>query len=455
MIHNIKEIQTPKSQNSMQIIKIGGSKILNQNTLQSSIQIIKDIQDKQLKSIIVISAFGKTSKNLKKTLNLAINSSSSGNNIETLSQENQKFCQQKLNQIFDFHLKLINYKSSEKLSKLFEELNEIINAVYNLNNYSKKTLDLVLSYGELIALEVLKIEIENYYSTQEKINSENITFIDATDFIVTDYNYNNADIDIEATKSKLNNLNLNNKVIITQGFIGRDLLGNPTTLGFESSNYTAIVLAELLNIKKLVIYSDTNGVLDSDPRIFTNNSTLTEINYEDAHNLSNLGLKIISEKMILSAEQNNIEIEYKSLFQNESNVRYNTPTNYTKISQNLNRINCPVFIVDFNYQSTKPSTNQSSQNIIKLTIYNLTNFDYKSFRNILSNIKHSIISDFSININTAHNQNSRTQTAVILINKDELKNEYDFTISQAKTQVNITYKEFETNFCDKLKQVFI
>lgn len=454
----------------MQIIKIGGSKIVNQKNLQILLQIINELHKSKIKSIVVISAFGKTSKNLKKILDLAININYLSNNANINSQNitinnfnnkfyHQKIVQQKLNHIFEFHHNLINNKTSVKLNTLFEQLSEIVNAVFNLNNYSKKTLDLVLSFGELISLEVLKIAFENFNLENKNFNItifNNIKFIDATDFIVTDSNYNNANINIEATKDKLNIIQqLESQILITQGFIGQDLNGIPTTLGFESSNYTAIILAELLNIKKLVIYSDTFGILDSDPRVFSQTANLSEINYEEAETLAKLGLKIISEKMITSAKLNNIKIEYKSLFCDDIKEKNNNHHNHiTYISENAKNLNCPVFIVNFKYLSTSINNN----NAIGLIIYNLTKFDFEKFQQYLLKFNNNVITNITINIEPTKIDNTSIQTAFISINKDELKNQYEL-LSRQNNKINdsieqITYKDFEINFFDNLKLIF-
>ena len=57
------------------------------------------------------------------------------------------------------------------------------------------------------------------------------------------------------------------KFYVTQGFIGKTLDGETTTLGRGGSDYTASILGEALNAKEVQIWTDVAGIATADPKI--------------------------------------------------------------------------------------------------------------------------------------------------------------------------------------------
>lgn len=383
----------------MDIIKIGGSKINSPELFFRLINYIIDYSTTNNKSaFFIISAFNKNTKDLKKCLELSIDKSINNYfSLEKKETKQKKKVQQILNQIFEFHFNLFNHivllneqlllesykdKNLEKkikshirnfelsLEVFLNEINEILQNVSYLNYYSAKTLDKVISYGEICALNTINYSIELYNilttnnllkSNHNKLN-ENIKFINALDFVTTDDNYSNAKINEKATNKKLNKILtklgynhlksknlLNNQqfTFITQGFIAKSENGEITTMGMESSNFTAAIICKFFNSKKLNIITDTNGIYDSDPRVFTKYNTINNLDYKTAYNLSTLGLKLLHKQMLLVCSENDIEITYSSIFDLN---KTNQITTIIHKQNNNNSINIePIFIVNFNF----------------------------------------------------------------------------------------------------------
>src|SRR5690606_13290665 len=94
------------------------------------------------------------------------------------------------------------------------------------------------------------------------------TWLDIRNFIKTNDNYRDAQVNWEKTQEHVSQGIDGSKLNITQGFLGSDDNNFTTTLGREGSDYTAAILAYCLNAHEVTIWKDVPGVLNADPRYF-------------------------------------------------------------------------------------------------------------------------------------------------------------------------------------------
>ncbi len=99
---------------------------------------------------------------------------------------------------------------------------------------------------------------------------------------------------------------------LAQGFIGSTQNGKPTNLGREGSDYTAAVLANILAADEVTIWKDVPGVLNGDPKVFTNSILLEEISYREAIELAYYGASVIHPKTIQPLQQKEIPLYVRS-----------------------------------------------------------------------------------------------------------------------------------------------
>jgi aspartate kinase len=104
---------------------------------------------------------------------------------------------------------------------------------------------------------------------------------------------------------------------ITQGFIGGTLTNQTTTLGREGSDYTAAILANLLDAEEVSIWKNVPGILNADPDFFANTQKLDELSYKEAIELSYSGAKVIHPKTIKPLQNKNIPLLVKSFLEPE------------------------------------------------------------------------------------------------------------------------------------------
>ena len=93
-----------------------------------------------------------------------------------------------------------------------------------------------------------------------------------------------------------------------QGFIGGAPDGTPTTLGREGSDYSAAVVANILDAESMAVWKDVDGVLNADPKIFPDAVQIAELNYLDTIELAYSGAQIIHPKTIKPLQNKNIPL---------------------------------------------------------------------------------------------------------------------------------------------------
>lgn len=277
------------------IYKFGGASVKDAQSLENISGIIKN----QDNLCIVVSAIGKTTNALEVLVNSYF--SNSANKFDLFSD------------IRNFHYKYIDDafgESSEpvkqKVSVFFDEIKQIIGRTPS-ENFDRE-YDYLVSYGEMISTLIFS----------EYLNSKGIknTFIDAREIIVTDNNYRDAKILWDKSFEPVNKaVGEGLSVCVTQGFIGRTISGEVTTLGREGSDYSASALAYLLDAESVTIWKDVPGIMNADPAWCSFAQKLDVLSYLEAIELAFYGAKVIHPKTIKPIENKDIPLYVKS-FQN-------------------------------------------------------------------------------------------------------------------------------------------
>ena len=104
----------------------------------------------------------------------------------------------------------------------------------------------------------------------------------------------------------------NGTVSVLGGFIGSTPSGVTTTLGRNSSNLTAILVAAAVDADEVEIWTDVDGVYAHDPRLVTDQAPLEIVFFEDAVQMAALGAKVFHYGAVLLARQENVAIWIKN-----------------------------------------------------------------------------------------------------------------------------------------------
>lgn len=108
---------------------------------------------------------------------------------------------------------------------------------------------------------------------------------------------------------------LGDGVHVVQGFISRDKeSGAVTNLGRGGSDYTAAILASLLDADALEIWTDVDGFMTADPRTHPDATVIPQMTYEQAQAMCDAGAKVIYPPTIAPVAMKRIPVWVKNTF---------------------------------------------------------------------------------------------------------------------------------------------
>ena len=149
----------------------------------------------------------------------------------------------------------------------------------------------IMAMGELTSARLFSATIESLGVKSEFIDPYNDLWP-----IKTDSNYLEAKIDFNTTKQKAEGLMqlVNQGVIpVVCGFLGQGSNGEITTLGRGGSDVTAFLIGHCLNANEVVIVTDVDGVMSTDPNKIESAELLDEISVEEMRDLATHGAQVL------------------------------------------------------------------------------------------------------------------------------------------------------------------
>ncbi len=201
------------------------------------------------------------------------------------------------------------YEMREFVETTLRELEDICEGVRLVGELSPKTLDRILSFGEVVSSRI-------FSATLDFRGIDNV-WHDSRTLIRTDSNHGAAAVDLTETDQRLSQLFAADMPAITvfPGFIASDADGYTTTLGRGGSDYTAAIIAAAAGAEVLEIWTDVNGMMSADPRFVRNVRRISHISYREAMELSHFGAKVIYPPTIQPVMVRGIPIHIRNTFE--------------------------------------------------------------------------------------------------------------------------------------------
>lgn len=156
---------------------------------------------------------------------------------------------------------------------------------------TEKQLAEILSMGERTSIRVFSSVLESLGVKSEYIDPSHDLWP-----VITDDNYGKAQIDFERTEEQSQGLLglLDQGIIpVVCGFLGRTENGEVTTLGRGGSDVTAFLLGHCLNADNVIIVTDVDGVMSTDPRKINEAEKLDYISVEEMRDLATHGAQVL------------------------------------------------------------------------------------------------------------------------------------------------------------------
>jgi len=277
----------------MKVYKFGGASVRDGSGIRNLAEIVSEATGNL---VIVVSAFGKTTNALEKVLKAWLISNPSYIDL--------------LEEIYLYHQSVIKELFSDK-SEVYDDLD---NSFASLKEYLSGgrrgeydyEYDQIVSCGELWSTIIVAGFL--------KAALQSVEWVDIRKNLLTDDRFRDANILWSESRSRLLGVfNFSrNRIYVTQGFIGGTVTGRTTTLGREGSDYTAAIIANILDAECVVVWKDVPGILNADPKWLPDARKLDEVSYKEAVEMTFSGAKVIHPKTIKPLHNKNIPLHVRS-----------------------------------------------------------------------------------------------------------------------------------------------
>ena len=282
----------------LKVFKFGGASVKDATAVKNAASIIKQFSNDTL--LVVVSAMGKTTNKLEQLVNAYFYKT--GEDLQGIFDDIKKFHFDILSQLF------VNTKHPV-YAQVENDFIELLWAIEDEPAHSyNHHYDQVVSMGEILSSRIVGAYFNDVKS--------DCLWLDARGIIQTDNTYREGKVNFELTQqlvdAELVPLLKQHNLILTQGFIGGTSENFTTTLGREGSDYTAAILAYSANAESVTIWKDVPGVLNADPKWFSETKKIDELTYQDAIELAYYGATVIHPKTIKPLQNKNIPLYVKS-----------------------------------------------------------------------------------------------------------------------------------------------
>lgn len=282
------------SSRNLRIYKFGGASVKTADGVRNLANIVKPQSDNL---IVVVSAMGKTTNALEVML------------ADFLAGNPRVW--DGFAALKEYHFEVLHSLFGSSVGNFIDTISETLNEIETFLK-EEPSCDYNYSYDQLVSFgEMLSTQIVSLY-----LNSKGVSniWVDARKALISDCTYREGNVDLEQShKNSRQVFNFTeSNLYITQGFIAGTAKGTTTTLGREGSDYTAALLANLLDATDVTIWKDVEGVLSADPRVFPNAIKLNEVSFKEAIELAYCGAQIIHPKTIKPLQNKGIPLYVKS-----------------------------------------------------------------------------------------------------------------------------------------------
>jgi len=288
----------------VQVFKFGGASVRDAHAVRNVLRVLQNHGSDRL--MIVVSAMGKTTNALEQVWLLRENGEikQAAEHLEEVVVQHRKI----MDELFPE-----NHGVYPQIEKFWVALRQHIQQPAAENRDYE--YDQIITVGELVSTSIISVFLNDAGFQNQ--------WLDARQLIHTDAVHREAGVLWVETTAAVNRIwseipqSPNGIVGLTQGFIGANDAGHTTSLGREGSDYTAAIIAFALKAEKVIIWKDVPGMLNADPKYFTDTQRLPRISFREAIELSYFGASVIHPKTIKPLQNAGIPLFVKSFLNPE------------------------------------------------------------------------------------------------------------------------------------------
>jgi aspartate kinase len=275
----------------MKVYKFGGTSVGSPERFRSLIPLISDGEVK----IVVLSAMAGTTNELEEISRLYSDGDREGASRRT------ELLHAKYHTVADelYSSSMWSEKANDLISEQFNFITSLFSREFSRHNEKR-----ILARGELLSTALLHFLLLETGISSSLIPALNFMRVDKDG--EPDYFYIRENLNRELASVK------DEKIIITQGFICRNVFGETDNLRRGGSDYSATIIGAALTAEEVQIWTDISGLHNNDPRYVENTKVIRNLSFSEAAELAYFGAKILHPSSINPARLKNIPVRLKN-----------------------------------------------------------------------------------------------------------------------------------------------
>jgi aspartate kinase len=284
----------------MIVLKFGGTSLESAEAIERMEAIVRSRLARR--PVLVVSALGKVTDNL-----LALGTeAAAGRRQQAL--ERYVWLREYHSRIADALIRSQDRQQVEDfLEKHFSELQAVLDALPEGGEFTPRAQDAVTSFGERLSSGIVTLALRKCGIAT--------SHLDSLQLIRTNNHHTQALPLLKETYANARRAigSLEPGVVpVLGGFIGTTSEGVITTLGRNSSNLTAVLIAASLNAEVVEMWTDVDGVFPHDPRRVSDQYPLEEMSFDDALELAYSGARVLHPGAVRLARETGIPLWIKN-----------------------------------------------------------------------------------------------------------------------------------------------
>ena len=283
----------------MKVMKFGGTSVGKPDRMQQVIDLV--VAEPESK-IVVLSALSGTTNALIEISHLL----STGYKIPA---------KQKIDELETVYKNFIEElleteKAKEDANNIIAEHFDFLNIILRIS-YSDALNKDILAQGELLSTKLFCVAL-----TERQIHH---TFLSALDFMCIDENEEPRLERIQRRLQVIMKEFSNEKLFVTQGYICRNVREEVDNLKRGGTEYTASLIAAVVDASVCEIWTDIDGMHNNDPRVVDKTKPIEVLSFEEAAELAYFGAKILHPTCIWPTQQRNVPVRLLNTMQPKAN----------------------------------------------------------------------------------------------------------------------------------------
>jgi bifunctional aspartokinase / homoserine dehydrogenase 1 len=282
------------------VFKFGGTSVAGADRIRRVVDLIA-AEPADARRVVIVSAFGGVTDRLIQAIEEALARTDMHREVLAEIRKRHDEAVEELVGVAD------REAIESELAARWRELGELLDGVYLLRECTLRTRDAILGMGERVSAPITAAAF--------RAAGLGAVALDAASFIRTDAIFGEATVQFDETnrliQQRFEDVPADQVAIVT-GFIASTDRGVLTTLGRSGSDYTATIIGGAVRAERVVIWTDVDGVLSSDPRLVPEAYTLPQLSYREAAELAYFGAKVLHPRTMLPLERQRIPLWIKN-----------------------------------------------------------------------------------------------------------------------------------------------